>query len=102
MSGRWGTGGRGGRGRHLMAAAQRQEVVVLAEVQQQREEAEQLRVEAELQEEPVVVLAHAVVDPGHTPSHAAHACVCVCVCAGSHQGQWWSMRRTQWPQRLQW
>lgn len=24
----------------------------------------------------------------------------VCVCP--HQGQWWSILRTQWPQRLQW
>lgn len=27
---------------------------------------------------------------------------CVCECVYSYQGQWWSILRTQWPQRLQW
>lgn len=49
---------------YLVKAGQRLEVVVLAEVQHQCEQAEDLSVEAELQEEPVVVLSHAVVDPG--------------------------------------
>lgn len=49
---------------YLVKAPQRLEVVVLAEVQHQREQAEDLSVEAELQEEPVVVLPHAVIDPG--------------------------------------
>lgn len=49
---------------YLVKARQRLEVVVLAEVQHQCEQAEDLSVEAELQEEPVVVLSYAVIDPG--------------------------------------
>lgn len=49
---------------YLVKAGQRLEVVVLAEVQHECEQAEDLSVEAELQEEPVVVLSNAVVDPG--------------------------------------
>lgn len=49
---------------HLVKARQRLEVVVLAEVQHQCEQAEDLSVEAELQEEPVVVFSHTVIDPG--------------------------------------
>lgn len=49
---------------YLIKACQRLEVVVLAEVQHQREQAEDLSVEAELQEEPVVVFSNAVIDPG--------------------------------------
>lgn len=49
---------------YLVKALQGLEVVVLAEVQHQCEQAEDLSVEAELQEEPVVVLPHAVIDPG--------------------------------------
>lgn len=73
-----GLGPGGGAWRYLGAGAQRLQPVVVAEVQRQREEAEQQRVAAELQEEPVVVLAHAVVDPGHTPG-VTPVCVWVCV-----------------------
>jgi len=48
---------------YLVEGGQRLEVVVLAEVHDQGEQTEHLSVEAELQEQPVVVLAHAVVDP---------------------------------------
>lgn len=49
---------------YLVKACQRLEVVVLTKVQHQCEQAEHLSVEAELQEEPVVVLSYAVIDPG--------------------------------------
>lgn len=57
---------------YLVKARQRLKVVVLAEVQHQCEQAEHLSVEAELQEEPVVILSYAVIDPGggsRTNSH---------------------------------
>lgn len=49
---------------YLVEARQWLEVIVLAEVQHQGEQAEDLSVEAELQEKPVIVLSHAVIDPG--------------------------------------
>lgn len=49
---------------YLVEAHQWLEIIVLAEVQHQGEQAEDLSVEAELQEEPVIVLSHAVIDPG--------------------------------------
>lgn len=49
---------------YLVEFRQRLEVVVLAEVKHQRVQTEDLSVEAELQEEPVVVLSHTVIDPG--------------------------------------
>lgn len=48
---------------YLVQARQRLEVIVLAEVQHQGEQTEDLSVETELQEEPVVVFSHAVIDP---------------------------------------
>lgn len=49
---------------YLVEARQWLEIIVLAEVQHQGEQTEDLSVEAELQEEPVIVLSHAVIDPG--------------------------------------
>lgn len=49
---------------YLVETRQWLEIIVLAEVQHQGEQAEDLSVEAELQEEPVIVLSHAVIDPG--------------------------------------
>lgn len=57
----------------LVKACQWLEVVVLTEVQHQREQAEDLSVEAKLQEKPVVVLSHAVIDPGTVVVHLAYA-----------------------------
>lgn len=48
---------------YLVQARQRLEVIVLAEVQHQGEQTEDLSVETELQEEPVVVFSHTVIDP---------------------------------------
>ena len=53
---------------HLVEARQRLEVIVLTEVERQGEQTEDLSVETELQEEPVVVFAHAVIDPGSNHS----------------------------------
>lgn len=49
---------------YLVEARQWLEVIVLAEVQHQGEQTEDLSVETELQEEPVVVFSHTVIDPG--------------------------------------
>lgn len=49
---------------YLVKACQWLEVIVLAEVQHQGEQTEDLSVETELQEEPVVVFSHTVIDPG--------------------------------------
>lgn len=102
---------------YLVKAGQWLEVVVLAEVQHQCEQAEDLSVEAELQEEPVVVLSHAVVDPGGdgTTTFRTHTLQkktfeknlgsfarSALGLQLAHQGQWWSILRTQWPHRLQW
>lgn len=48
---------------YLILSGQWLEVIVLAEVQHQGEQTEDLSVETELQEEPVVVFSHTVVDP---------------------------------------
>lgn len=50
---------------YLVQSCQWLEVIVLAEVQHQSEQTEDLSVEAELQEEPVVVFSHTVIDPGN-------------------------------------
>lgn len=77
---------------YLVESRQRLEVVVLAEVQHQCEQAEDLSVEAELQEEPVVVLSHTVVNPGgvgtttfktHTLEFSSISCAYIWFAAGS-------------------
>lgn len=49
---------------YLVQPCQWLEVIVLTKVQHQGEQTEDLSVETELQEEPVVVLSHTVIDPG--------------------------------------
>lgn len=49
---------------YLVYSCQWLKVIVLAEVQHQGEQTENLSVETELQEEPVVVFSHTVIDPG--------------------------------------
>lgn len=49
---------------YLVKSCQWLEVIILAEVQHEGEQTEDLSVETELQEEPVVVFSHTVIDPG--------------------------------------
>lgn len=54
-------------------ASQWQEVIIVAEIQHQGVAAEDLSVEAQLQKEPVVILANTIVYPGAVVIHLAYA-----------------------------